>query len=167
MRTKIISKITGCPGDKVPFNNFKTVKHSKYGTNVLAGYCRKCEQVRAHIKHACRVFNVSPEQYYEQLSSQDFECWICGATKSYDGSRLGIDHDHDWDGDPDKQFNRGFLCRGCNELVGDRGVGENVDLAERLYHYLLRAELLKKQFKEYPELLEQGGFPKVKQEPTN
>ena len=111
------------------------------------------------MKHAKRVFNVSVEQYYEQLTSQDFECWICRATWSYDGSRLGIDHDHDWDGDPDKQFNRGFLCKGCNELVGDRGVGENVDLAERLYHYLLRAELLKKQFKEHPELLEQGGFP--------
>jgi hypothetical protein len=167
LRTELIAKITKCPGDKIPIEDFKVVKHSVYGTDQLVGYCRKCEKVRAHTNGARRTFSVTPEQYYEQLKKQDFHCMICTLEVSFDKTALAVDHDHDYDDSDTLQFNRGLLCKSCNQLVGDRGVQENIDIAENLYHYLLRAELLKKQFKDHPELLEQGGFPQVKEEPTD
>src|SRR3990167_7147178 len=62
----------------------------------------------------CR-YGITPQQYAEQLKSQDNGCAICGSKTSNNGKSIqlfDIDHCH-YSGKI-----RGILCRDCNVTVG-------------------------------------------------
>jgi hypothetical protein len=78
-----------------------------------------------------RRFGLTLVQYEQKVVDVGGNCEICGATKSYNGHRLAIDHDHDT-GD----F-RGILCKSCN--LGIAAFQDNVSLMEKAIAYLMRS----------------------------
>ncbi|HAH67443.1 MAG TPA: hypothetical protein DCL68_02800, partial [Gammaproteobacteria bacterium] len=117
--TERIKKFTGCKGEWIPINqeNFVRRKHSN-GKYYFSHICRKCDAELGWEGHIIRTFNVTADQYYEQLNKQGGGCAICKTT-DVGGSdrvfRLFIDHDHI------SGINRGILCNNCNIMIGDQG----------------------------------------------
>ena len=108
-------------------------------------YCKACEainnkewmaehkeerQVVDFCRNLKRKFNMTKEQYYIMLTSQNGGCAICTKPKSESGKALAVDHCHD------TLKIRGLLCNECNTAIGlffDR-----VDLLEAAIKYLLK-----------------------------
>ncbi len=55
-------------------------------------------------------YKITPEDYEELLTAQDYVCAICAGTNP-DGMRLFVDHDHT------TEVIRGLLCRRCNTAL--------------------------------------------------
>jgi len=76
-----------------------------------------------------RNYRITPEQYDEQLITQDERCAICGATESQDRwQTLAVDHDHE------TGALRGLLCGHCNKALGL--FGDDITRLEAAIHYL-------------------------------
>lgn len=74
-----------------------------------------------------KSFDMTPEDYFEMLESQNGVCWIC---EKEDGDRrLAVDHDHE------TGEIRGLLCRNCNV-----GLGHFKDSASLLARAILYLE---------------------------
>jgi len=73
-------------------------------------------------------FGITQERYDEIHASQDGKCLICGATESYMGHKLAVDHCHH------TGKVRGLLCKGCN--VGMGALRDDPALLERAAAYL-------------------------------
>lgn len=72
-----------------------------YKKNILK---RKDEWLRKH-------YNITIDQYYELLETQNYLCKICNSECS-SGQELSVDHDH-----VTKEI-RGLLCKRCNLGIG-------------------------------------------------
>ena len=73
-------------------------------------------------------FGITIEQYEKMIEAVNGKCEICGATCSFNGHRLAIDHDH-----KTGQI-KGILCKACN--VGLGNFQENPVLLKRAIEYL-------------------------------
>jgi hypothetical protein len=90
---------------------FSKAVYSKTKTRVIKNYSKQNSEKAKRSK--LRVhFNLTLEQYYEQLESQNSLCAICGHPEEVIKRRLCVDHDH-----ITGQV-RGLLCGKCNCAIG-------------------------------------------------
>jgi hypothetical protein len=94
-----------------------------------AKYCGKtCRQIAARVKE----YDLTLEDYNNQLTSQHFKCCIC---KRDNGSKsLYIDHDHK------TGLIRGLICHGCNSSLGY--ADDNIETLKNMIDYLERARIV-------------------------
>lgn len=78
-----------------------------------------------------KQYNMTPEDYEVLLQQQSGVCAICGATNP-NGSRLGVDHDHE------TGKVRGLLCSTCNVALGK--LEKDRTWAEKAITYLIQAD---------------------------
>lgn len=168
---------TGCSGWK----EWDQFYHYEDGR--VAGSCFKCDSERGWVSHLRKKYGITPDDYDRQLEKQGGKCAICGGdqiitlsdmvlkdgtVKTYETMRLYVDHDHEFDEDKDKQFNRGIICLRCNDLIGDRGLKEDLDYAQKIFNYLVRGKVTKELMAQNPKMYKEP-FPMVEEqdEPTN
>ena len=154
--TERIKKFTDCKGEWIPINqeNFIRRKHSN-GKYYFSNICRKCDAEASWESHIIKTFNVTAEQYYEQLRKQGGGCAICKTTDVGGNDRvfrLFIDHDHI------SGINRGILCNKCNMMIGKQGGKDDPEILFNGFEYLAYSVLTNIQKKEEPV----SGFAKVK-----
>lgn len=109
----------------------------------LAYACRSCtktyrkqwnganvDKVALHDRRAklWKKYQITLEQYEEQLAQQGGGCAICGRKECQTGRNLAVDHDHDT-----KEL-RGILCIKCNISVGN--IDDDPELARKMMEYL-------------------------------
>lgn len=73
-------------------------------------------------------FGLSLDDYDKMLEDQQGQCLVCGATESYLGHRLAIDHCHT------TGKIRGLLCKSCN--VGLGNFRDSVELLTNAISYI-------------------------------
>jgi hypothetical protein len=66
--------------------------------------------------------------YDALLLKQGGGCYICGATTSFGGVRLAVDHDHE------TGKVRGILCKACNVALGQ--FRDNPEFCDKAAEYL-------------------------------
>ena len=95
------------------------------------GLCRKCydkslyksSDTRAEMawkRSLKRLYNISSEEYFQILESQNGGCAFCGLIPEDGTKRLAVDHDHSCC-PTNKSCGmcvRGLLCAGCNTKLG-------------------------------------------------
>jgi len=77
--------------------------------------------LRYQHRFSLKKAGITPEEYVEQLATQNDRCAICGRHKSLFKKAMHADHDH-----KSNRF-RGILCESCN-----RGLGHFMDDPELL-----------------------------------
>lgn len=82
-----------------------------------------------------RRFGLTLTDFERLLKVQGSKCAICGATYSYGGQRLAVDHDHK------TGEIRGLLCKACN--VGLGNFNESVEILEKAVQYVLKQGVTK------------------------
>jgi hypothetical protein len=97
----------------------------------ISGYSSQCKECRREKyrnedpeliwkRRLKWLYNISAEEYYMILESQDGHCALCPRTPEDEGIRLAVDHDHSCC--PGKRSCgicvRGLLCVSCNRQLG-------------------------------------------------
>jgi hypothetical protein len=75
-------------------------------------------------------FGITMNEYEKMLAAVNGKCEICGAENSYNGHRLGIDHNHE------TGKIRGILCKSCN--LGISALQENDSIIQSAAQYIMR-----------------------------
>ena len=83
------------------------VKLLKQIAEYAAGKPKEWIQAKGRKCHLKRRYNITPQEYENKLTSQDYKCAICGKLDS-----LHIDHCHK------TNKIRDLLCRQCNSGLG-------------------------------------------------
>lgn len=89
-------------------------------------------RMSAQLKHRCKKYGITPDQYLQMVERQNDLCAICNQPekRKYKGKTmlLSIDHCH-------KTGNvRGLLCDACNTAIGR--VNDSIELLENSIAYL-------------------------------
>jgi uncharacterized protein with PIN domain len=74
-------------------------------------------------------YNMTPEQYYQQLRNQKHRCAMCKA-RLKTSKTTHVDHDHKL------KKNRGILCTNCNSILGF--AKDNICTLRRAIKYLIK-----------------------------
>lgn len=75
-------------------------------------------------------FGITLDEYNKLLDCQDRKCAVCGATESYLGHRLAVDHSHI------TGKVRGLLCKACNVGIGH--FNESTRVLENAINYIIK-----------------------------
>ena len=99
-------------------------KFSCTGSGHYKSSCTQCTNLKA-------IFNISYDEYYKLLESQDFKCAICVNPETslrHSNKNLSIDHCHE------TGKIRGLLCTNCNLSLG--GFKDSIDNLLKAIEYL-------------------------------
>lgn len=83
------------------------------------------------IKHRCKKFGITVEQYETLIKNQGDCCAICNTYSSKFSRVLSIDHDHT------TNKVRGLLCSNCNLGLGY--FKDNPELLEKAIEYVIKS----------------------------
>jgi hypothetical protein len=123
-----VKTCTACKKE-LPLSEFYKDKSRKGGLTLRCKTCtrkrRKKISRRADLK---KRYNLSTEEYEYISFKQGHKCAICG-TKSTNGRRLSVDHDHS------TGAIRGLLCQACNSGIGQ--LKDDPDVVIKAYNYLV------------------------------
>lgn len=103
-----------------------------------------------------KKFNLSIDEYYELIKSQNNTCAICGFQSI--GKALSIDHDHD------TGSVRGLLCSSCNLALGY--FYDDIYLIVNAIEYLSKYKIPKKTGMEWINEVEMAIYFEQEREPT-
>jgi len=84
-----------------------------------------------HQSHLKRRFGLTPAEYDALVAQSDGLCGICRKPETR-ARRIALDHDHA------TGEIRGFLCSGCNLLLGN--AKDSIDLLEQAIQYLKKSK---------------------------
>jgi len=106
--TRICSKC----GETKNVVDFRVNKITASGQKRYRGECKACNSKYSWEVKLEKVFNITPEYYYELLQLQNNCCAICDIKMEETNKRLIVDHDHE------TGLVRGLLCDSCNLGIG-------------------------------------------------
>ncbi len=143
---------TGCDDKPKPL----TEKYFEKKLGVWRHYCHDCLSEINWARDIFKTYNVTAEQFYEELEKQGGVCAICKSpdTNTPHRDRFFIDHDH-YTG-----INRGILCTKCNSMIGKQAGRDDPQILYAGYEYLARALLVNIQIVNNPDF-EIVGFTQV------
>ncbi len=132
-----IKKITGCTDKWLPLTEeyFPKRKDKRKQQYYFLNLCRKCYSELSWEQGIIKKYNVTAEQFYEELEKQGGVCAICKSDDSNQittakKDRFFIDHDHV------SGINRGLLCTKCNTMIGEWAGRDDPQILYAGFEYL-------------------------------